>query len=138
MFIWLLADIAILVLVGIMGHKSMKKGFLKSSYKGVSSFVAIILVFSFHVPFQGYLEHSFVGDNVRAKIYTNVQKSVEKEARKGEYEAESAIEGMDMPEFLKNWVGTAIKTQQDGYEDFKENLTELITNALFPIIMPLP
>ncbi len=132
MSLWLLADAIVILIVFIFGYTSMKRGFLKSSYNGVARFAAIILVLCFHTSFEGYLQHSFVGDTLRDKIYSGVEKTVEENAAA---DAEEIIEEMNLPGFIKGMMAT--KVQDGEYENIKENITQSISDMLFPFAMQI-
>lgn len=142
MSIWILADILVLVVIGIFGYFSMKRGFLQSSYNGISSFVAILLVFSLHAPFQGYLENSFVGDTVKDKIRTKIETSLYKDPNINKQspdasDTEKIVDGLDLPDFLTSLVESSINNQKNNYNTFKYSLTESITEIIFPVVMQI-
>lgn len=139
---WFLADILVLIIIGVFGYFSMKKGFLQSSYNGISSFIAILLVFSLHTPFQGYLENSFVGDTVKDKIRTNVETSLYKDPDINKQnpdvnDTQKVVDGLDLPDFLTSLVESSIENQKNNYNTFKDNLTESITDIIFPVVMQI-
>lgn len=142
MSIWLFADLILLALVAVLGYLSMKKGFLKSSFGGVSRFIALILVFSLHASFAAYLSHSVIGDTVRSKILTNIEASLlaNPDINSAESEndaAEKAVDGMKLSGFLSEWIKNAVKAQKDNYENFRQNLAESITDIIFPFAMQI-
>ncbi len=141
MKLWILADIALLALVALLGNKSFKKGFLKSSYAGISSFAALILVFTLHIPFQGYVENSVIGDTVREKIRISVENSVyaggNVKAENDADTAKEAIDGLKLPEFMTGWIKNAIDTQKQNVDLFKDNLIGSLTDMIFPFVMQI-
>ncbi len=138
---WLIADLGLILLIAVFGRLSMKKGFLKSSYSGVSGFVALVLVFNLHAPFQVYLEHSYVGDTVREKIRMNVAKSIseseEKDSADSDDETQEIIEGLMLPKFMTSWISDTIQTQKESYSSLKADLTDGITDMVFPMVMQI-
>lgn len=142
MSIWLAADLGLLLLTGILGYFSMKRGFLKSFYNGISSFAALILVFSFHAPFQAYLEQSAVGDTVKDKIRINVETSLYANPKinsnnPDDSAAQEVIESLKLPDFITSWLTDTLKNKQESYNDFKYSLTESVTDIIFPLAMQI-
>ena len=142
MSIWIVADLLLLLLIGGLGYLSMKRGFIKSSYNGLSSFVALVLVFSFHAPFQGYLEHSSVGDTVKEKIRMNVEQSLYSNSdieatETDDGAAQRVIEDLKLPDFITVWLTDMVKNQKESYSNFKSNLTESVTDIIFPLVMQI-
>lgn len=140
MSIWLIADLAVLGLIGALGYFSMKRGFLKSSYNSISTFAALILVFSFHTPFQGFLEQSAVGDTVREKIRTSIETSLYANPDIDTNNADSqtaieVVESLRLPQFLTDWLTDMVKNQSEGYHQLKSNLVDSITDLAFPAVM---
>ena len=142
MSVWILADILIISVIAFLGYMSMKRGFLKSSYGGIASFAALLLVFSFHTPFQNYLENSFIGDTVKEKIKLSVETSLyanpdidTTSPDKGT--AEQVIESLNMPDFMTDWLYDSLNNQQDNYNGLKENLIDGVTGLIYPIVMQI-
>lgn len=138
MTVWVLADIAIIITIIVSVYMSMKKGLVKASYNGLARIIAIILVFSFHASFQGYIEESFIGDTVRQNVRGYVQKAVNDNPQINEKEekAESvkkAIEEMMLPDFIKKMI----ISESDGIENLKSGLADGIAGAVFPLIMKI-
>lgn len=137
MTIWVLADIAVLAFVAFMCTHSMKRGFLKSSYSGVASLLTIALVFCLHTSFEGYIENSVIGDTVRDKIRISVQASLYAgNAENAESTAEAA-EKIKLPGFLEDLVADAVNAQKQNVGEIKENVTESITEIIFPFVMKI-
>ncbi len=142
MSLWILADAAVIALIAFMCCRTMKKGFLKASYAGVASFAAIVLVFSFHIPFQSYIENSVIGDTVRDKIRISVESSIYSNAdiTNADANAESAketVNTMKLPGFLTEWINEAIDTQKQSFDNMRDSLTESVTGMIFPYVMQL-
>lgn len=142
MSIWLLADVGVLALITYMCCRAMKRGFLKSSYAGVASFAAIILVFGMHTSFQNYIENSVIGDTVREKIRISVETSVYansdiNNADATAEDAKEAVSGMKLPGFISELVTNAIDTQKQNLDSVKESLVESVTEMIFPYVMQL-
>lgn len=136
---WFAADLALLLLIAVLGYFSMKKGFLKSSYGGISGFAALILVFSFHAPFQAYLENSYIGETVRDKIRLSVSNAVsenpETDMQDDDDSTTHIIDSLMLPEFMSSWISDTLKNQKNSFADFKTDLTDGITDIIFPIVM---
>lgn len=141
MMMWIFADILLIALVAFMGSRAMKKGFLKSSYAGVSSLVTIVLVFALHTPFQGYVENSFIGDTVKEEVRLAVENSLNEngisQRNATDDAAEKAVDGLKLPEFMEGLVKNTIESQKQNYNSIKEDLTEGLTNAIFPVVMQI-
>lgn len=138
---WIAADFILLLLIGLIGYLSMKKGFLKSSYNGISGFAALILVFSFHTPFQAYLENSYIGDTVKEKIRISVSNAVlensTKDTDESDDETTNIINSLMLPDFISSIISDTVKNQKDTYTTFKTNLTDGITELIFPVVMQI-
>lgn len=140
MSVWLLADVLVLAVIAFFCSKSMKKGFLKSSYSGVASFAALVLVFSFHAPFEGYIEHSFIGDTVREKIRLSVESSISVDtggAEASASEAKETVREMKLPNVISDWIENAIESQKQTLGAVKEDITEGVTGMIFPYVMQI-
>lgn len=142
MSVWILADVLLLALIAFLGYRSMKTGFLKSSYAGIASFAALILVFGFHTPFQGYVENSVIGDTVRDKIRLSVENSLLTNtdistSDTGAEAAKEAVSGLKLPGFMSEWVTNAIETQKQSFDNVRDNLIDSITQMIYPYVMQL-
>ena len=137
MNLWIIADIAILAVIAVWGYISMKKGFINSSFRGLSSFISLILVLSFHIPFQGYLEQSVIGDTVREKIELKVEKAIQGETteEKADNTAADVVEKMELPEFMSGWLTQAF--ENDKRSELKESITESLADFIFPLVMQI-
>ncbi len=139
MSIWLLADLVVVLVIGGLAFYSMKRGLLKSSFKGVSSFVALLIVFSFHTPFQGYIENSFVGDTIRDKVERSVETSMaaNPELTNDEENVDKLIDEMNLPAFFSTWFKDIAKKQTGNIENIKKDLCQSITELIFPVVMQI-
>lgn len=137
MSIWILADLILVAFTAFMCCRSMKKGFLKSSYAGAASFAAIVLVFTMHTPFEGYIENSAIGDTVREKIRVSVETSLYANDATGEESVEAATGKMNLPSFMFDWIDNAIKTQKQSLNEVKQNMADSITEMIFPYVMQI-
>lgn len=140
MTVWLAADLILIAVVAGFVYFSMKKGLVKSSFGGIANLVVIALVFSFHVPFQGYIENSVIGDTVREKIRTKIETSVysNPDINNTEDKAESVdklTEGLKLPKFMGTWISESLKTKNESIDSIKNNLIDSVTDMTFPIAM---
>lgn len=137
MTIWVLCDIALVAFTAFMCYRSMKKGFLKSSYAGAASLAALVLVFGLHTPFESYIENSAIGDTVREKIRIGTENSLQANNAENAESTEDAINKINLPDFMADWVESTVKSQKQNIEEVKEDLAESITDMIFPYVMQI-
>lgn len=136
LYFWFFADLLLVLLISFLGYRSMKKGFLKSSYRGVSSLISLVLVMAIGAPFQGMLEQSSLGDFFYAEISEKVQSSANLE-NTNDTTAVDVIEGLQLPHFITDYLKTSVEKQEESFNHFKDNLLNGITNMLFSLAMQI-
>ena len=127
-----LADLIVILIIGIAIFSGFKKGFIKTSFGIASFFIAIIITFMFYKPVMGYLK-----DNTQIEEWiTDYLNSIDFASNfdtSGDSNQETA-ENTEVP-FLSNLPQVVVEMLD--LEEYKENLKEDIIEKIVDFAMKL-
>lgn len=115
--LWLIFDIAIVLIFVICISNSMKQGFVKASSAILSIVLTIVLMFAFQDSISTYLKNSQFGKDINEKITQALTQQNKEEIKEDENSTDFGL-----PMFF----GTMIKDTEEKIEDVKN---DLITQA---------
>lgn len=114
MYLWLVFDLAIILIFAICVIHSMRQGFVKASSAILSIVLTIILMFAFQDSINSYLKNSQFGEELNNKIISALTKQNEDKQVKSEEE----INELGLPLFFSD----VAKDTEGKIENFKNDL----------------
>lgn len=118
----------ILVCIGI----SAKKGFIKASRNILALILTAVLMISAQPMILSYLQSSPISDGIKTTVAKNITKTYEKEGLPEDADTSDTeksveiCEKIGLPKFLSSGIETSLK----GMSEVKNNVLEVITDAL--------
>ena len=118
----------ILVCIGI----SAKKGFIKASKNILALILTAVLMVSAQPMILAYLQSSPISDSIKTTVAKNITKTYEKEGLPEDADTSDTeksveiCEKIGLPKFLADGIETSLK----GMSEVKNNVLEVITDAL--------
>ncbi len=114
MYLWLVFDLAIVLIFAVCIFHSMRQGFVKASSTILSIVLTIVLMFAFQDSINSYLKNSQFGEELNNKIISALTKQNEDTQVKSEEE----INELGLPMFF----GNIVKDTEEKIETVKNDL----------------
>lgn len=135
MYLWLVFDLAVILIFAICVFHSMRQGFVKASSAILSIVLTIVLMFAFQDSINSYLKNSQFGEELNNKIISALTKQNEDEQVKSEEE----INELGLPLFFADIARDTEEKIENAKNDLileaAQSTTASIINILSIVIL---
>lgn len=135
MYLWLVFDLAIILIFAICVIHSMRQGFVKASSAILSIVLTIILMFAFQDSINSYLKNSQFGEELNNKIISALTKQNEDKQVKSEEEINELGLPLFFSDVAKDTEGKIENVKNDLILEAAQSTTASIINILSIVIL---
>lgn len=99
------ADFTVLIIIAVFTFIGLKNGFLYSVFRLLSYILSVVFAVKFYPVLSGILQKTALFDSVKMSVVKGLMKQQENTiSNPGETAAQSVVEGLKLPDFLKDSI----------------------------------